>query len=100
MKIIMYRKLKVVNIGEWRCDLISFRLVDCMIFVDFDELVYVYDDILVFLIEWYVFLCMCIFINRLCMFWFNDKWLLGRDVVLNENGKGLVFMNILLFLSV
>lgn len=100
MKTITYRKLKAVNIGERRRDLISSRLADRTTPVDLDELVHAYDDILASLTERHAPLRTRTLTNRPRTPWFNDKRLLGRDAVLNENGKGLVFMNTLSLSSV
>ena len=71
MKTVTYRKLKAVNIGELRRDLINSRLAD-RTSVDLDELVHAYDDTLASLTERHAPLRTRTFTNRPRMPWFND----------------------------
>lgn len=102
MKTITYRKLKAVDIGERRRDLISSRLADRTAPVDLDELVHAYDDTLASLTERHDPCARVLSpTDRACVdLMMTLKRLLGRDAVLYENGKGLVFMNTLSLSSV
>ena len=71
MKTVTYRKLKAVDIGELRRDLINSRLADRTP-VDLDDLVHAYDDTLASLTERYAPLSTRTFTNRPHMPWFND----------------------------